>query len=68
MKEYFEIKRYCGLYKISKDAEVIRVEGNLKLTPSLSSSGYLFLKLCKDGYRRTETLHRLIAETFIPNS
>ena len=38
------------------------------LRPSTDAKGYLGLTLCADGYRRRKVrIHRLVAETFIPN-
>ena len=38
-----------------------------KLKSNLKKSGYLYITLCKDKQHYTKDVHRLIAETFIPN-
>lgn len=37
------------------------------LKPGKNTGGYLQIKLCKNGKRKIFTIHRLVAETFIPN-
>ena len=41
-------------------------EGRI-LKPTPNSNGYLSVVLAKDGETRTSPIHRLVAETFIPN-
>lgn len=71
-----DIKGYEGLYQVSNlgrvrsffnsrthkltDTPVLRTPGNLR-------AGYLNLILCKNGKRKTVMIHRVVAETFIPN-
>lgn len=70
-KEFEQIKGFIGYY-ISKDGEVVstRVDRDGKLmTPAKHwKSGYWSLGLrTADGKRVNKTVHRLVAETFIPN-
>lgn len=37
------------------------------LKQSMATNGYLFVVLCKDGKHTHTNVHRLVAETFIPN-
>ena len=37
------------------------------LKPAMASNGYLFVVLCKDGKHTHATVHRLVAEAFMPN-
>ena len=37
------------------------------LTPSADKNGYLFVGIRKNGIKRAYTIHRLVAEAFIPN-
>lgn len=67
-----DIKNYEGLYQVSTLGNVKSLnfkhtgkEKILKLTKN--SSGYLNVGLCKDGKRKGFLVHRLVAETFIPN-
>ena len=72
-KEYWKpIVGYEGLYMVSNWGRVksmnYRHSGKERiLKPVTNSSGYLLVKLCKDGKVKTFTVHRLVAEHFIPN-
>lgn len=37
------------------------------LKPAIDSGGYYYVNLAKNGIQRTKNIHRLVAETFIPN-
>lgn len=69
MKEIWkDIPGYEGLYKISNFGEIISLNYNhtkkpKKLIPQKYKSGYLFVKI--GG--KNKSIHRLVAETFIPN-
>ncbi len=39
----------------------------MELRPRDNGSGYLFVRLCKDGIRMRQYVHRLVAVTFIEN-
>ena len=66
-----DIVGYEGLYQISDKGEVFSVprKGSLggKMKTHLNVKGYEVLGLCKDGHQSTVTVHRLVAEAFIPN-
>jgi len=56
------------------DNYIIDTEGNIYslltkkyLKPRIDDKGYLYTELCKDGKRYGKKVHRLVAETFIPN-
>ncbi|EPR9732925.1 HNH endonuclease [Enterobacter bugandensis] len=70
------ISGYEGLYSVTTDGRVyshprMRISGHkingkyLARTPS--EKGYLRVNLFKDGSYKTFKIHRLVAETFIPN-
>ena len=74
------IREYELLYEVSNYGRVRRLEGmvlNKKggltkvagrvLTIIVDSGGYLAVTLTKDGKRKRKLIHRLVAETFIPN-
>jgi len=80
---YKDIKGYEGIYQISNLGSVKRLEYkryNKKakafviykehlLKPIINNAkGYKVVSLCKDGIIKIKTIHRLVAETFIPNS
>lgn len=63
-----DIKDYEGIYQVSDQGEVRRKfkKGYRQLKPSSSQpSGYLSVCLHKDGKKKTKTIHRLVAETFL---
>lgn len=74
-----DIQGYEGLYQVSNLGRVISIRKNRTNTPvqlkdqpiimklSLSSSGYCHVQLYKDGEYKTHNVHRLVANTFIPN-
>lgn len=81
MKEIWkDIKGYEGLYQVSNLGNVRSVDRvvNYKdgrkrlwkgriLKPKKDRYGYLLCDLCKKSKVKTITIHRLVAETFLPN-
>lgn len=63
------IEGYDGLYEVSDLGRVrSRYSGEWKvLRPAKINKGYLIVGLCKDGKRKGLTVHRLVAQAFIPN-
>ena len=66
---YKDIKGYEGKYQVSNLGNVKSLHyGNTTkeklLKPVLHKDGYLFVSL---GHDNTKAIHRLVAETFIPN-
>lgn len=62
-----DIPGYEGLYAATKDGQIWSYKRNKFMKASLNSSGYLKVNLTKDGIPYTHYVHRLVAETFIPN-
>lgn len=74
-----DIKGYEGLYQISTNGRVksllkvtkfgnrLKVNGEMILKPALGKRGYYVVSLNHNGKSKTFTIHRLIAEAFIPN-
>ena len=61
---------YEGLYAVSVEGYVFRYykSGNIKqVNPCQNRSGYLILNLSKNSKRKTQLVHRLIAQVFVPN-
>ena len=63
---------YEGLYKVSNLGRILNLNyrntGKSKLmTPSANTDGYFKVNLRKNGENKTCYVHRLIAQTFIPN-
>lgn len=67
MDELKDIKGYEGLYKISKDGRVFSLYKNSYLKPQKHTGGYFFIGICKNGNKKTKTIHRLVAKAFIDN-
>ena len=61
------IKDFEGLYHANEDGTIRGLKLNRLLKPQFSENGYLHVTLSKNGKRVTRNVHRLIAETFIPN-
>lgn len=60
-----DIKGYEGLYQVSDVGNVRRNGVNLK--PGIGKNGYPLVVLSKNGRVKTVLVHRIVAETFIPN-
>ena len=68
MKEIFkDIKNYEGLYQVSNLGRVYSIRNNKILKPKLNRCGYLSVNLKYKGSHVTKSIHRLVAEAFIPN-
>ena len=71
-EEWRDIAGYEGLYQVSNLGNVKSLNYNRTgkeriLKPGNDGRGYLFVQLCKEGIRKKCLVHRLVAETFIPN-
>ena len=62
-----DIKGYEGLYGITPEGEVWSYKYKKFLKPKYEKNGYLRIMLCKDGQRKMYSLHRLVAQTYLPN-
>ena len=60
------VKGYEGLYVVTSDGFVIGVKHNKALKPSIVN-GYSRVKLYKNAQPKTFSVHRLVADAFIPN-
>lgn len=66
MIEWFPVKGYEGLYEITKDGRIRRTPKELH--PSKDAQGYMVISLRDtNGKEKVVKMHRLVAETFIPN-
>ena len=54
-------------YLISSMGQLYSVRQNKTMKPALNSSGYLETIIIVDGIRKNISIHRLVAEAFIPN-
>ena len=62
-----DIKGYEGLYAITTCGKVWSYRNKKFLAPSNDRRGYLYVGLYKNGTRKQYRIHRLVAETYIPN-
>lgn len=76
IEKWRPIEGYEGLYEVSdwgrvKSLEKVDSLGHLRKEKILKSiknnKGYIKVNLCKDGERKNCTVHRLVAQAFIPN-
>ena len=67
MEEFKDIKSYEGLYKVNRQGEVDSYITNKKIKGSIDSNGYRQMHLSKNGEYKKKSLHRIVAEAFLPN-
>lgn len=79
VEEWKDIEGYEGLYQVSNLGRIKSLSRRVKcgngyidtkeiiLTPSKDTSGYLIVRLYKNGKGKTYKCHRLAAIAFIPN-
>ena len=80
MEEWKSIPGYEGLYEVSSYGRVRSVDRYVKylngmihlhkgkmLSPGIRSDGYLQVSLCCNGKYKTISIHRLVAQAFLPN-
>lgn len=61
------IKGYERLYSITEDGRIFSHYLKRFLKPVIITTGYQQIGLTKDGKRTLHLVHRLVAETYIPN-
>lgn len=61
-----DIAGYEGLYAITDDGKVWSYRKNIFLKPFLAR-GYFKVRLCKGRTNKQVLVHRIVAETFLPN-
>lgn len=67
MKEIWKpIKDYEDLYEVSNTGKVRRGEHELNRYSNNRGKGYLCVALCKNGIRKRCTVHKLVAQAFLP--
>lgn len=66
MAEWKTISGYTN-YEVSDEGEVRNHKTGRLIKPSLSRGGYKKVNLRSDGIATSKKVHRLVAETFIPN-
>ena len=63
-----DIKDYEGLYQVSNTGKIRNTKTKYILKPVTQSNGYMKVCLTKNRVQKNRTIHRLVAETFIPNT
>ena len=63
-----DIKGYEGLYQVSNTGKIRNTKTKYILKPVTQSNGYMKVCLTKNRIQKNKTIHRLVAETFIPNT
>lgn len=67
MEQWKDIPGYEGKYRISNYGNVWNVKKDRYHEVEKIWSGYLRTTLCKDGKAKHYSVHRLVAEAFVPN-
>ena len=67
MEIWKAVKGYEGLYEVSNLGNVRGLTANKVLKPHRNNHGYMKVDLYKNGNRKRFLVHRIVAETYIPN-
>lgn len=62
-----DVVGYENLYAVTSCGKVWSYRSKKFLKPRKMKSGYLCVKLCKDGKYKDFYIHRLVAEAYVPN-
>lgn len=62
-----DIPGYEGLYQASTYGRIKSIKRKKILKPSFNKGGYAQVKLCKNGFLKTISVHLLVARTFLPS-
>ena len=77
--QWRDIENYEGLYQVSNFGQIRSIDRLVKqrlgvrlakgqiLKPAQNPKGYFAVSLCKENKAHTFTVHRLVANAFIPN-
>lgn len=65
--KWIDCEEFEKLYKISESGEVFSVRSGIFLKGSLSNCGYPVVTLQNKGFKKTMSVHRLVAKAYIPN-
>lgn len=66
-EEWKDVVGYEGLYKVSSFGRIISIRNNKIKSQRLNTSRYWVVDLYKNNQQKTKSVHRLVAEAFIPN-
>lgn len=62
-----DIKGYEGLYAVTSCGKVWSYRRKIFLSPNYDSNGYQMVNLSVGGNVKSQYIHRLVAEAYIPN-
>ena len=62
-----DIENYEGLYAVTSCGKVWSYRSKRFLRPFSNTDGYLQVELHKDGQKKKYSIHRLVAEAYLPN-
>lgn len=62
-----QISGYENVYEINENGDLRRVGSKNLIKKQVRKDGYLQYQLSYQGKRKSKKIHRLVAETFIPN-
>jgi len=62
-----DVKGFEGLYAVTTLGRVWSYRRGIWLKPGIKGNGYLFVAPCVHGKEDAKKIHRLVAETFVPN-
>lgn len=67
MKSVFKVLTRNPFYKVDENGNVYSLRRNHILTPKINHDGYLRIQLYNHGKCEFVSIHRLVAEEFVPN-
>lgn len=68
MKETWRpVKGYEDYYTVSSFGKVVSLRNDKVLKYSVNHKGYFIVQLSKEGVKKNYRVHRLVAQTYIPN-
>ena len=67
IEEWKDIPNFNGLYQVSNNGNIKRTKDEYIFKKNKNSRGYRIITLTKDKKEYSLSVHRLVAEAFIPN-
>lgn len=67
MEIWRPVKGYEGHYEVSNKGRIKSLASNRLLSPHNNGVGYLKVELWKDKVGKKKYIHRIVADTFLPN-
>ena len=67
MQEWKPIHGYNGAYIVSNTGNIYSNKSKIMMKTWMGKNGYMTVKLCKHGMHKMMSVHRLVADAFLPN-